>query len=84
MPGGGYLVPVLFQGPMASDLLNSLVCTCSGKTFCCRTCICKEHNLGYTELCPSYVSDGCHYPYTHNDGSDDDTDVVDDHDLNNE
>ncbi len=68
----------------ASDLLNSLVCPCGGKTFCCRTCICKEHNLGYTELCPCSVSDDCHNPFTYKDASDDDTDVVDDHDLNNE
>ncbi len=83
MSGGGYLIPVLFHGPMASELLDSLVCACAGQTFCCRKCICKEHNLGYTELYPCYGSDDYHNPYTHQHASDDNTYVVDDDDLNN-
>ncbi len=85
MADWGYLVPVLFQGPMTSELLDSLLCyICGGKTLTCKTCICKEHNLGCTELCPCYGSDGCYHPYTHKDASDDNTDVVDDDDLYNE
>ncbi len=84
IPVGGYLCPVLFQGPMASELLDSLVCACAGQTFCCRKCICKEHNLRYTEPCLYYCSDGCHNPYTRKDTYDDNTDVVDDDNLNNE
>ncbi len=60
MPNGDYLVPVLFQGPMTSELLDSLLCVQSG----------------ITELCLCYDSDDCHNPYTHKHASDDNTDVV--------
>ena len=58
--GGDILEPVQFQDPMASELLDSLVCSCSGKTLCSRTSVCKEHNMGCTELCPNYGSADCH------------------------
>ncbi len=55
MPDGSYLVPVLFQSPMTSELLDSLLCACGGKTHTCKTCICKEHNLGFTSCIPVMV-----------------------------
>ncbi len=65
MPDEGCLFPDLFQGPMTSELLDSLLCACCGTTHTCKTCVCKEHNLGFSELCPCYGSDGCHHFISH-------------------
>jgi hypothetical protein len=42
----------LFEGQMSSDFLQDLVCTCKGRSVCSKGCVCFEHNLSCTELCP--------------------------------
>lgn len=44
------LIP-FFEGPMASDFLQDLVCTCRGKSVCARHCVCSRQNLSCTSVC---------------------------------
>ena len=58
------LEPILFEGQMSSDFLQGLVCS--------KGCVCFEHNLSCTELCPCQALDLCHNVITHR------TDIEDD------
>ena len=43
----GQLTPIYYEGPMASELLNELVCQCSARENCKRVakCTCKQNRL---------------------------------------
>ena len=57
------LEPILFEGQMSSDFLQDLVC--NGRSVCSKGCVCFEHNLSCTELCPCHALDLCHNVITH-------------------
>ena len=59
------LEPILFEGQLSSDFLQDLVCTCKGRSVCSKGCVCFEHNLSCTELCPCQALDLCHTVITH-------------------
>ena len=71
------LVPVYFTGPMASELLKDLMCSCSTKKKCSSptSCVCRQQHLPCIELCTCNGDDGCHNMLTHRH----DEDVSSDH-----
>lgn len=42
---GGCLVPVYYKGPMASEILQDLVCSCLGRKKYSRECSCSSQDL---------------------------------------
>jgi len=68
------LLPVLFEGPMSSDFLQDLVCTCKGKTSCSTNCVCNQQHLACTPICACEGSDRCKNSLTQEAISDEDDD----------
>ena len=50
---------VFFEGQLASDFLQDLVCTCKGKYVCSKERVCFEQKLLCTDLCPCQASEMC-------------------------
>ena len=67
------LKPLYFQGPMASELLNGLICTCKRGEMCTslNTCSCSQKALPCIELCSCKGAESCCNAYTHANISDD-------------
>jgi hypothetical protein len=59
------LLPVFFEGPMASELLQDLICSCTPKSHCTRNCTCHQNNLTCTELCTCQGTEECGNLHTH-------------------
>ena len=47
---------VQYAGPMASEVLDSRICTCGGKNKCSRASMCHAQVMGCTEMCPCTTS----------------------------
>ena len=47
----GKLVPVFFKDPMASELLEGLICSCTSGSRCTNNFSCSQNSLCCTELC---------------------------------
>lgn len=45
------LQPKFFEGPMASELLQDLVCSCGLQNTCSRNCACKTNGMPCTDVC---------------------------------
>lgn len=46
------LIPLFFEGPMASYILQDLVCTCRIRQISlCKNCVCSRQNLSCTSAC---------------------------------
>ena len=54
---------LFFEGIMASDFLQDLICSCKGKVMCGRSWVCNEQNTCCTELCHCQVGDFCMNPF---------------------
>lgn len=63
--GMNSLQPVFFEGPMSSDFLQDLVCSCKDKSPCKKSCVCFEQNLACTDLCSCQGSELCKNAQTH-------------------
>jgi len=57
----GKLIPVLFDGPVASEILDGLLCNCTRKQGCLTavSCTCKQNNMQCIELCDCSNFEGC-------------------------
>ena len=55
----GSMKPVYFEGPMSSEFLQDLICTCKEKTACSKSCICTEQNLACTNICSCQGKEDC-------------------------
>ena len=44
------LSPVFFSGPMAEEVLKTLVCVCTGRDACIAVCSCRSNGLQCTEV----------------------------------
>ena len=60
----GKLVPVYFKGPMASELLEGLICSCTSRSRCTNNCSCSQNSLCCTELCTCHGSENCGNPHS--------------------
>ena len=58
----GKLVPVYFKGPMASELLEGLICSCT--SHCTNNCSCSHNSLCGTELCTCHGNENCGNPHS--------------------
>jgi hypothetical protein len=47
---------------MASELLHDLICTCKGQILCRKNCMCKQQNIGCTDMCPCNGAESCKNP----------------------
>ena len=47
----GQLIPLYFKGPIASELLEGLICSCTSRNRCTNNCLCNQNSLCCTELC---------------------------------
>lgn len=63
--GNSSIVPLYFEGPMSSDFLQDLGCTCKGKTICGKSCVCYEQNVSCTSICGCQGSGDCGNLLTH-------------------
>jgi hypothetical protein len=61
----GFMKPVYFEGPMSSEFLQDLICTCKGKNACSKSCICTEQNLACTSICSCQGKEDCKHHLTH-------------------
>ena len=59
------LSPIYFSGPMATELLEDLICSCSSRNRCTTKCACNQINLGCTELCSCQGNENCGNPMSH-------------------
>ena len=66
------LVPVLFEGESAAEMLDDLVCSCIKRTKVGINCSCSLNGLPYMELCSCNADDCCKNVPTHK--------IVDDND----
>ena len=76
--GNRSIVPLYFEGPMSSDFLQDLVCTCKGKSICGKSCVCYEQHLSCTSICGCQGSDDCRNQLTHQTVLEDCNDADDD------
>ena len=53
------IVPVYFDGLSAAEMLNDLICVCTGKNLCKTHCTCRLQNLACTEICKCSDSHIC-------------------------
>jgi len=67
-----WLSPIYFSGPMASELLEDLICSCPSRSRCTTNCACNQINLCCTELCPCQGNEDSGNPMSHNRDEDDD------------
>ena len=81
----GGIVPHVFDGGTASEVMEELLCACSGRTPVCMECACSRDRLPCTELCSCHAEEKCHQNVLNLDmDSDDDSDDNsdnDDHDV---
>jgi hypothetical protein len=61
----GSMKLVYFEGPMSSEFLQDLICTCKGKNACSKSCICTEQNLACTSICSCQGKEDCKNHLTH-------------------
>lgn len=61
----GWLVPTFFEGPTATQMLEELLCTCSGRKRCNRSCGCQTSGLACCQACPCGGNDMCENPLSH-------------------
>jgi hypothetical protein len=59
------LVPVLFEGPTAAEVLQGLLCSCSERQNCSRDCGCQKSGLACCEACPCGATESCGNVLTH-------------------
>ena len=53
-------MPVYFDGPMASELLKDLMCSCGVRNICSgTTCICFQCNLPCIDICACNADERC-------------------------
>ena len=68
-----HLSPVLFEGPMASEALDDLICSCKGCSVCNTGCSCSQQEIACTELCPCAGNERCCNSYISVQETDDST-----------
>jgi len=54
-----------FSGPMASELLEVLICSCPSRGRRTTNCACNQINLGFAELYPHQRNEDCGIPMSH-------------------
>ena len=64
------LIPVLYEGQSASEILDCLVCTCRKRSCSSTTCICRQNNLPCIELCYCKSEENCSNPINRNEDDD--------------
>ena len=69
---GDGLVPIFYNGPMVSEVLRDLICTCGRKSSCNTNCMCTQQQLPCTELCACGGHEECGNSHTHHSGIQDD------------
>ena len=77
-------MPHLFDGGTASEVMEELLCACSGRTTVCMECACSRNRLPCTELCSCQAEEKCQNVLNLDMDSDDDSDDNsdnDDHDV---
>ena len=56
---GDIWMPVMYEGPTSSEMLDGLSCKCKGRQKCQNDCSCAKAHLPCTEDCTCNASDSC-------------------------